>query len=54
MSPTANAGAQVTVSAEIDIYKPLWLREAEAKLLSEAQKRYSQPDAHIEAGTGRS
>jgi hypothetical protein len=53
VSATASAGAQVTVSAEIDIYKPLWLREAEAKLLSEAQKRYSQPVAQIEARSSR-
>jgi hypothetical protein len=53
VSATATSGAQVSSVVEIDIYKPLWFREAEAKLLAEPQKRYSQPAAAIEAGAGR-
>jgi hypothetical protein len=53
VSATATAGAHANLTAEIDIYKPLWLREAEAKLLADAKKQYSQPVAQIEAGKGR-
>ena len=47
-SPTAHAGV-----AEIDIYKPRWLREREAQMLPDAQKRYSQPVTELETGKGR-
>ena len=47
---TASATVQTGV-AEIDIYKPLWLREAEAQMLAEAKKRILGPAP--EAGQGR-
>ena len=54
VTATASTTAQANVTAEIDIYKPLWLRESEAQMLADAQKRYgSQPVAQIEAGKGR-
>jgi hypothetical protein len=54
VTATASATAQANVTAEIDIYKPLWLRESEAQMLADAQKRYgSQPVTQIEAGKGR-
>jgi hypothetical protein len=37
-SATASATVQASV-AEIDIYKPLWLRESEAQMLAEAKRR---------------
>ena len=36
-------GAQANVTAEIDIYKPLWLRESEAQMLAESRKRILGP-----------
>jgi hypothetical protein len=51
-SATASATVQAGV-AEIDIYKPLWLRESEAQMLAEARKRILGPDTPPEAGNGR-
>jgi hypothetical protein len=51
-SATATASATVNAGvAEIDIYKPLWLRESEAQMLAEAKKRILGPAP--EAGKGR-
>jgi hypothetical protein len=51
-SATASATVQAGV-AEIDTYKPLWLRESEAQMLAEARKRILGPDTPPEAGNGR-
>jgi hypothetical protein len=51
VTATASATAQANVTAEIDIYKPLWLRESEAQMLAEAQRRLL--GAEPEAGRGR-
>jgi hypothetical protein len=51
-SATASATVQAGV-AEIDIYKPLWLRESEAQMLAESRKRILGPDTPPEAGNGR-
>jgi hypothetical protein len=53
VTATASATAQANVIAEIDIYKPLWLRESEALMLAEARKRILGPDTPPEAGNGR-
>ena len=47
----APGAAQANVTAEIDIYKPLWLRESEAQMLAEAKRRIL--GAEPEAGQGR-
>ena len=51
VSANASSGAQANLTAEIDIYKPLWLRESEAQMLAEAKKRILGPQP--EAGQGR-
>ena len=53
VSAHASSGAQANVTAGIDIYKPLWLRESEAQMLAESRKRYSQPVQQIEARSSR-
>ena len=53
VTATASATAQANVTAEIDIYKPLWLRESEAQMLAEAKQRILGPDTPLEAGKGR-
>jgi hypothetical protein len=53
VTATASATAQANVTAEIDIYKPLWLRESEAQMLAEAKKRILGPATPPEAGKGR-
>lgn len=41
VSASANASAKsASATVAVDIYKPAWLREHEAKLLSEAERRY--------------
>lgn len=45
---SATAGAQAAASAEagaVDIYKPLWLREAESQLLEQARKTITNPQS---------
>jgi hypothetical protein len=53
VTATASATAQANVTAEIDIYKPLWLRESEAQMLAESRKRILGPATPPEAGEGR-
>jgi hypothetical protein len=53
VTATASATAQANVTAEIDIYKPLWLRESEAQMLAESRKRLLGPATPPEAGKGR-
>jgi hypothetical protein len=52
-SATATANAVQNGVAEIDIYKPLWLRESEAKMLAESKQRILGPGTPPEAGEGR-
>jgi hypothetical protein len=44
--------AQVTASAEIDIDKPLWLREAEAPMLAESSKTPHRARGRIRSRQG--
>jgi hypothetical protein len=53
VTATASTTAQANVTAEIDIYKPLWLRESEAQMLAEAKRRILGPATPPEAGKGR-
>jgi hypothetical protein len=53
VSAHASSGAQANVTPEIDIYKPLWLRESEAQMLAESRKRLLGPATPPEAGKGR-
>ena len=39
----SNSNSNAVTNNQIDIYKPLWLRENEAKMLAEMQARYQIP-----------